>query len=344
LETAGYGSLKRSVQLYQVRFDPDNVAEKLEYEPVVTHIFFPSKEILWKAFFASDLPQQRLPEFTTRLYLGASQIGLVYFGEEVLSRYLNHPEHYEINDSLAGGVISSLSPVPEDRYLHVRYGKCPLVSGQIVVTAINWDLSEMSPSEQSYWHSYEIDSPELDWTDIHFRNFLRRTYGAGFVVEFDNPIDTLLQAIAEVNKSIGSIVLFKKVSNAHLRLPVEQTYKSYCDVASELYKLVGPDNMSQSWLKLVLKDFWLQSGDLKHESGRPLSTLQLLELVEQKLCVPGLLTTHLCTIKELRVDADHRILEPESTTKSYSREFADLCDGLARALVKLAELLTQRAK
>jgi len=344
LADASYGSLNRSVQLYQVSFDPNDIAAEFKYEPVTTHIFFPSKETLRKAFFASELPQQGLPEYTTRLHLGAHQIGLVFFSEEVLSRYLEHPEHYEINDSLAGGDVSSLSVASDDRYLYVRYGKCQLTSGQIAVTAIYKDLSDMTPSEQRYWHSHEIDSPDLDRTDPHFHNFLRRTYEGDFV-DFHDPIATLLEAIGRVNEAVGAAPLFTKLTNVHLRLPVEQTYKAYCDASSELYKILGPDNLSQSRLRaLLLNDLGTPAGELVHaESQRPLSTIQLLALLEQKLGASGVYTTPLRTVAGLRIDADHKVLERDAATKSYSRDFAAMCDELASALANLAKFLARRA-
>lgn len=262
----------------------------------------------------------------------------------MLSRYLNHPEHYEINDSLVGGDVSSLLTAPEDRYLYVRYGKCQLTSGHIAVTAIYKDLSDMTPSEQRYWHSHEIDSPGLDKSDPHFHNFLRRTYEGDFV-DFHSPIATLFEAIGRVNEAVRDGPLFTKLNNVHLRLPVEQTYKSYCDASSELYKILGPDNLSQSRLRaILLNDLGTPAGELVHaESQRPLSTLQLLVLLEQKLCASGVYTTPLRTLAGLRVDADHKVLEPDAATKSYSRNFAAMCDELASALSNLAELLAQRA-
>lgn len=264
LAETGYGSLNRDVELYQVSFDTENIAAGFKYEPVVTHIFFPSKQALREAFYSSDRPQQRMPEYTTRLHLGAHQIGLVYFDEEVLARYLGHPEIYQINDSLAGGDISALSNAPEDRYLYVRYGKCRLKSGNIAVTAIYKDLSNMGQSEQRSWHSHELESPSIDKSDVHFQNFLARTYEGDFV-DFVDPITRLREALLEVNKVFEPRALFAKVDNVHLRLPVEQTYKSYCDAASELYKIVGPDNMSQPLLKDTLtNDFAVPLDDLKH--------------------------------------------------------------------------------
>lgn len=345
LVRAGHGSINADVTLYQVSFDPENIAAGFKHEPVVTHIFFPSQQALRDAFYSSSLPQQRLPEYTTRLHLGANQIGLAYFAEEVLARYLDHPELYEINDSLAGGDVSALSGTSEDRYLYVRYGKCRLKSGSIAVTAIFKDLSDMGPSEQRHWHSFEIESPEIDKSDSHFQNFLARTYEGDFV-DFENPIARLLQGIEGVNKSLEPENLFTKVKNIHLRLPVEQTYKSHCDAASELFKIVGPDNISQPKLKSLLTgDFGVSPEDLIHaESGRPLSTLQLLALLEEKLNAPGLLTTLLRPLSQLRVAADHKVLEVETETRSYSRRFAEMCNELAVSLEELAKLLAERPR
>jgi len=345
LVKTGHGSINADITLYQLSFDPENIAAGFKAEPVVTHIFFPSKQALHDAFYSSDLPQQRLPEYTTRLHLGAQQIGLAYFAEEVLARYLDHPELYEINDSLAGGDVSALSNTPEDRYLYVRYGKCRVGSGSVAVTAIFKDLSDMGPSEQRYWHSFEIESPDIDKSDPHFKNFLARTYEGDFV-DFEDPITRLLDSVKAVNMVLDPHLLFAKAQNVHLRLPVEQTYKSHCNASSELYKIVGPDNLVQSTLKGILTaGFGIGPDDLRHaESERPLSTLQLLTLLEEKLKAPGLLTRLLRPLSQLRVAADHRVLEADSETRSYSREFAEMCNEIAVSLEELTRLLAERTK
>lgn len=337
LELLGHGSLNRGAEFVQLSFDPENPSAGFKEEPITTHVFFPSREVLNKAFFASARPQQRLPEYTTRLHVGAHQIGLVYFHEEVLARYLDHPELYEVNDSLAGGDVSVLDAAPEERYLYVRYGKCRLKSERIAVTAIYKDLANMSPSEQRYWHSYEIDHPDVDRNDVHFHNFLRRTY-EGDWVEFEDPITRVFDAVANVNITIGGKPLLNKARNVHLRFPVEQTYKSYCDAASELYKLVGPDNISQARLKSILTErFGVKECDLVHaSSGRPLSTLQLLEMIEEKIGKSGLVSAPVRAISELRVEADHKILEPDAELQTYSRKFAEICNQVADALEKFA--------
>lgn len=344
LASLGDGSLNSNVELVQLSFDLEKPIIGFKQTPVITHIFFPSKETLRKAFFASDLPQQRLPEYTTRLYLGAHQIGLVYFQEEVLVRYLEHPEFYENNDSLAGGETSTLSAAPEERYLYVRYGKCRLKSGQVAVTAIYKDLADMRPLEQRYWHSHEIESPEIDKRDVHFQNFLRRTY-EGDRVDFEDPITRVLEAVAKVNAAVGGIPLFAKTRNVHLRFPVEQTYKSYCDSASELYKIIGPDNMQQRRLRMLLSEkFSIGGSDLVHaESKRPFSTLQLLAMLEKKIGHEGLVSGPVRAVSELRIEADHKVLEPDVELNTFSRKFAQVCNGVAESLERLAVAFAERA-
>jgi len=54
-------------------------------------------------------------------------------------------------------------------------------------------------------------------------------------------------------------------------------------------------------------------------------------------------TTPLRTVAGLRIDADHKVLERDAATKSYSRDFAAMCDELASALANLAKFLARRA-
>jgi len=55
LAETGHGSINADVTLYQVSFDPENIAAGFKHEPVVTHIFFPSKQALREAFYSSSL-------------------------------------------------------------------------------------------------------------------------------------------------------------------------------------------------------------------------------------------------------------------------------------------------
>lgn len=339
---AGYGKMNRDAEFTELSFDTKNSQAGFTHTRIKTHVFFPSKQVLADAFYGSELPRQNLPEYVVRLHLGAHQYGLVFFNEEVLSRYFEHPEFYEIEDSLAGGSISTSSKASEDRYLYLRFGKCRLNTGHVAISAIHKDLAHMGASEQRYWHAHEIVEPLIDVSDENFKKFLGRTY-EGAWVEYPDPIRNLLDEIVGVNLDISPLSLFTRTENVYLRMPVEQTYKSYCDCASELFKVVGPDALSQSTLKSLLKERFGQTQEnfIHPESERPLSTVQLLSLLESKLGVHDALSGPLKNVAELRIKADHKILAPEATNRSYSGDFANLCSELMNGIAKIRTALAR---
>lgn len=339
---AGYGKMNRDADFTELSFDLESPQAGFTSNPLRTHVFFPSEQVLADAFYGSKLPRQNLPEYVVRLHLGAHQYGLVFFDEEVLSRYFEHPEFYEIEDSLAGGSIATTSEAGEDRHLYVRYGKCRLRTGRIAVSAVHKDLAHMGASEQRYWHAHEISAPSIDTTDDNFQRFLGRTY-EGAWVEYPDPIRNLLTEVVGANSDLDPLSLFTRTENVHLRMPVEQTYKSYCDCASELYKVVGPDALSQPALKALLKNRFGQTQEdfIHHESKRPLSSLQLLGLLESKLGVPDAFNGPLKKVAELRIEADHKILEPQASNRSYSSDFANLCSELKNGIAKIRAALAR---
>lgn len=338
----GYGRMNANVELNEVSFDLSDRAAGFKFKPITTHIFFPSGDALRKAYYASDLPQKRLPEYQTRLHLGAPLYGLAYFREEVLGKYFAHPELYEVSDSLAGGEVRPAADAPEERWLDVRYGKCLLKSGHVAVSAIFKDLSHMSLAEQRHWHAHEVEEPELDTSDEHFGAFLRRTYDGDWA-EFDDPIERLSGAIRQVNAAAGDHAFLSRDRNTFLQLPVEETYKSYCDSASELFKLIGPDNLLAGQLKaLLVSRFDVREEEFVHAgTGRPLSNVQLLARVETELGAAGVVTKVVKQVQSLRVDADHKVLEADIEAKGSSRQFAALCTATAEALEKLASILDE---
>jgi hypothetical protein len=337
----GYGTLNRDVKLVALSFDPANPSAGFIQRPFATHIFFPSRVELRRAFYASKLPTQNLPEYVVRLHLGTHQLELIFFSEDVLSRYFDHPELYDIGDSLAGGEINARGEDVDDRYLYVRYGKCRLRDGKIAVTAICKDLADMGVLEQRYWHAHELAKPDLETRDLNFQTFLGRTYDGSWV-EYPDPIADLIAAIRSLNAIVSPYALFTRHENIHLRAPVEQTYKSFCDCASELYKIIGPDALSQVTMKNILQNrLGLSTSEFTHQqSKRPLSSNQLLSLLEQQLNLPGSLSTVLRRVSELRVNADHKVLNRDEKSSTYSEQFAALCSQAAAAVEELAGALT----
>lgn len=343
LSDAGYGTLNRDAEFTQLSFDTENPHNGFTHTPIKTHVFFPSRQILTEAFFNSDLPKKNLSEYIVRLHLGAHQYGLIYFDEEVLLRYLDHPEIYETEDSLAGGSITARAEASDDRYIYVRYGKCRLKSERIAISAIHKDLAHMGAAEQRFWYAHEIQNPLLDITDQNFQTFLSRTY-EGAWVSYPDPIGDLLEEVAAVNAIFAPNQFFTRLTNIHLRMPVEQTYKSYCDCASELYKVVGPDALSQPTIKALLQErFGLTAESFTHkDSQRPLSSLQLLGLLESKLAITKVFTGPLKVVAKLRIDADHKVLSPDSEIQSYSNTFANLCNDLTKGISVIREALASK--
>lgn len=340
LADEGKGTLNRNVELYEFTL---NFTSQSNLEKRSTHIFLPSKEVLREAFYQSDLPKQNLPEYERRLHLGANQIGLVFCSEEVLSRYFSHPEWYYVDDSLSGGQVSTKSGAPDDRHVHVRYGKSRQVNGQVAVVAIYKDLGAMSAVEQHYWHSYELASPQPLVGDENFARFLLRDF-VGEAVHYPNPINDIIEGLREVNSTVGDKQLFRRLQNVHLRLPVENTYKDLCDCASELYKLVGPDGIDQKVLRrFLLRRLKVPKDQLRHaETDRAFSPMELLELLEEKMACGNALTKAIKAIKDLRIDADHKVLPEESSCGTHGSQFTELCNKLSEGLRSFAAILIQQ--
>lgn len=333
----GLGTINANVVLYQISFSVGKKSGMPAGKEVITHIFFPSKDVLAQHFYKSILSKKDIPEYSKRLHLGAHQIGMVFFEEEVLRKYFDHPERYKINDTLSGGNLTTNCKNESDEYLHVRYGKKLVNNGRVAVIAIYKDLAMMSSGEQKYWSSYEIKEFQADPDDENFRRFLLRTYEGEFV-NFPNPIADLSNAIDSMNKLFGKEPLFQKNENIHLHQPVENTKKAYCDSCSELFKLVGPDNVKKRALKqFLLKKLRVTEGELFDKvSERELSSFQLLQLLEAKVTENKDLTERIERIKNLRIEADHKILDDGNEESNYTSQFNLLCVETVHFLKELA--------
>ena len=334
----GKGSINKNVELYSIKFDPENPKFEFPENATTTHVFFPNKEVLNEFYYASTLVRENPPEFKARLHRGAHQLELVYFSDEVLAKYFDHPEFYEINDSLAGGNLSTKGDAPENRYIYVRYGKRRLSGEKVAVSAIMKDLSNMSPEEQRHWHSYEVVQVEPEKDDENFQRFLARTYD-GVWVDFPDPIKGLSEVLCEINDSLPVRCMFKRTENIHLRLPVENTKKALYDCCSELYKLIGPDSIDQKSIKKYLIDrLNICDSDFFHkESGRPLSAMQLLELMENTLGLDCSLSQSIKAVAKYRIEADHKLTDADISVENTVDIFVSLCESFISAAKGFSE-------
>lgn len=337
----GDGSMNENVSLYQLNFDTKESKFNFPEKPTVTHVFFPDSKHLENYFYTSHLVRERHPEYKNRLHCGAHQMNMVSFTEEVLARYFDHPEFYEINDSLAGGSIMSTSTCPDERYIYVRHGKRKLVDKGSVVTAFYKDLYSMSDEEQRHWHAYEVKEANFEENDSNFGRFVARALDGAFVT-FPDPIQDVSKKLSSINNTAK---LFLKTENIHFRMPVENTRKSYYDCCSELYKIIGPDNINQKAVVYILKsDFTVSDSELIHtESNRPLSSIQLLELLEKKMNIEKTLSKEVRKVGKHRTEADHKIISPAVEDINFIELFTQTCnDFISSADIfdyKLRELL-----
>lgn len=325
---AGKGTINRNVKFYLKRIDLKNPKSEIPLESIITHIFFPNKELLEEHFYGSGLVREKYPEYKNRLHCGAHQLGLVMFSEEVLARYFDHPEYYEVDDSLSGGHILAKPEAPKHRYLYVRHGKGKLEDGRAVITAMFKDLYVMSPEEQRHWHAYEIQESNFSKNDPNFARFVARTY-EGAYVDYPNPIQDVLDRISVINGMFVESLLFRNTQNEYFRIPVENTKKAYCDCCSEFYKLIGNDSLNQNLIKKLLKEkFSTQDDELIHsDSSKRLSPIQLLELLQRKMGIDELMSSQIRKIGDDRTEAAHKITRPIAEENNYIEEFICLCQN-----------------
>jgi len=125
----------------------------------------------------------------------------------------------------------------------------------------------------------------------------------------------------------------------------KNTRKAYYDSCSEFYKLVGPDSLNQKLIKKLLKNqFSAEDHDLIHsESKRPLSTIQLLELIEEKISFNGLLSNQIRLLGKERMEADHKITPATAEESNFVEKFISVCQDFSSAAKQFQYKLRQHA-
>lgn len=349
LKAEGKGTLNENVTLYQISLEineTDKDFKPPEPKPVTTHIFFPSKDIL-ELFFSDNLKIfVNNGEYTNRLHRGFNQIELIYFEIKVLGKYLSNKEIYELSDDVTDGVlrlnsdyITNLSDKDLDEiwFDKVRYGKRKLKNGNIAISAILKDLSGLTKKEQSCWFGFELENPKFAEDDEDFSRFVSRAFDGNWT-ESKDPIQDLTTEIEKLNK-IFKFKLFSKSENPYLRYPVNNTYKEFVDCNSELFKLIGPDNLKIKSIKNIYLDSCKgKVENLKHKkTGRDLSTMQIMELVLNEINT-GLAKTFKMnweTVKQNRIEGDHKITTPIQTKDNYIESFRRICNASKNILISI---------
>jgi len=209
-------------------------------------VFFPGAGVLEDEFKRRGEDHGR---YKNLLHLGGNQIAAKYFELGVLKRYLDQQERWRVEDSVMGGVIVTTDDyylsVPENRRqteanVYVEYGKRTLKSGDKVVVAILKDLAALPPKEQKYWESFETDSLQFASSDPDFDKFTSQEFDGEFI-EPDDPLEGVRERVTAINNMFLPDKMFKNDGyNPHLKHPVLNNRKSYCQAHNELWKLIGP--------------------------------------------------------------------------------------------------------
>lgn len=334
------GTLNKSVILYLISFDlniDSNNRKLLETKSVTTHIFFPAKEILEQYYKENLLQFIKNGEYTNKLHRGNKQMDLIFFDVIVLSKYLNNKEKYSIEDDVIGGVLSLnydfKLDIHEDEpdkvwFDKVWYGKRRLSSGNISVSAILKNLAKLPLLEQKYWSGFEIGNPSFTDYDDDFSRFVSRAYYGNWTDSRD-PIQEIIKLLDDINK-VFKFKIFNKLENAYLRYPINNTYKDFVDCNSELFKLIGPDNIELSNIKKIYLEYCKGTSEklMNKDSGRPLSMLQIFELIliEVNNDLALAFKKHWETVKQNRIAGDHKITQPVQQNENYIDSFRKICN------------------
>lgn len=339
LRAENKGTLNENVTLYQISLDIDNDTNDFKFpepKPITTHIFFPSKQILENYYQENLIEFVNNGEYTNKLHRGYNQTDLIFFDIKTLSLYLNNKEIYSLNDEVTGGVLRLASDFKLDMsdkefnkiwFDKVWYGKRTLLNGEIAVSAILKDLSGLPKKEQSYWYRFELDNPIFTEYDEDFHRFVSRAYYGNWT-ESKDPIQDIKTVIEEINE-IFDFKIFSKTENPYLKYPINNTFKEFVDCNSELYKIIGPDNLKLIKVKKIYLDYCKgENLDLTHKkTDRQLSTLQVMELILNKLNKDLLIAfkEHWERVKQNRIEGDHKITNPIQKKENYIDSFRLIC-------------------
>lgn len=342
LEALNKCSLNKNAEFFTMSVGKSGM--KFSKKATIAHVIFPSKEVLTDYFYSSGLARQGLPAYVERLHKGTHQYELMCFTEEVLGKYFDRPEIYSVEDSLSGGSIHS-NAEDESSYIYIRHGRRQLTNGRSAVLVPCKDLASLHETQQRYWHGFEISNPEFADPDQNYSNFMLRTFEGAFV-DYENPLKNFMEAVKYVNDNLRGAALFRHTDNPHLRIPVENTEKTFYDACSELFKIIGADSLVAPTIKkILLEDFGAMEDEFTHTSGRALSPFQQLQLLEIKAGIEPKVTSIIDEVKSFRIKADHAIVEPLSTATNFVEKFHFLCNDIAYALMSFAtKLETARAK
>jgi len=324
-------------QLTSIKIDEEG--KTILSKNIDTLIATPTRKILTDNFIKNN---KDFGVFTNRLHKGDSQITYYFFKYDVLNKYLQYKDRYElINDSF-GGYIN----LKNEYYLQeennnintfslIKFGKYKTDNNEWGIGVIAKDL-DISIAEQYYWASYEIKEPKFNKEDITWDKYIKQNYLGDWEILQKELIQELKQTLQKINLKIGK-KLFIQVENPNLFIPVINTVASYRDANEELYKLIGEDNIEEITLKNLLitknfseKDFY-NANSRKSKGKWNLITL-LFKHVEISF-------EPFERVKASRIEKTHKITKETLPQKYYPEEFELNINGIIKNIKALTEVI-----
>lgn len=340
LENEHLLSINRDIELGRLSFEQIDGKFEMKTDKFITNMIFPTKLLLGQHFERNLSLFKSNGEFKNRLIRGYQQISSFYFDYEVLSKYIKNKDKYLVEDDVTGGIISRINS--ESEYLRIRYGKRKLENGNTLVTTILIDLANIPIKEQKHWESYESNDSDFLKEDVDYSNYTKRNF-EGEWVDSNDPLDNIKLHLNEINELL-EMNLFIVTENNHLCYPTIDNFKSMCESFTELYILIGPDNLNSKVLKYYLKKYFnINSKDLfNKDSKRAYSKLQLLDLLLNKLEYKNAnkYLELINNVKYYRVENAHKVT-PIKPGRNFIDTFKEDCYVISNYINEIKDLLSK---
>jgi hypothetical protein len=172
---------------------------------------------------------------------------LVPFDRNVLLRYTNSPERYDVEEDETGGEIGWREPDSDEGrpWFQVRYGTRLLATGETVVVAVAKDLNELPESERPNWEANFLSTPAYAANDPYFLRWHDQNLGAQY--QGPGPLRRIHSAVRLVNavtREATGLRLFRSEEAALVRFPSAENDEAFANAHLELYRYIidGLDN------------------------------------------------------------------------------------------------------
>lgn len=290
--------------------------------------------------------------YSAALALGAGQLDAVFFRADVLARYREDPRYDYTLD--IGGEIRAREGTPLDTFLttfSIGFHADPAEDEIVVGVPLRY-LHDLSPSEQSYWKSFEHGHQNWvlhpDWVRPHL---------LGEFPERLSPYTAMLEEMQVVNEicdAIGWPPLYRRLYTGASRptdfgYPIRPTKKELNNFIEQLNKMLI-DNMSNDFFERAKVETTEERRDAEGTVFKgPRGTIAMLKdfmektvRVDEHGAVPHAVDT-LKSVRKRRSAVAHDIKDDEYDPGVW-REQTMLVKDAYRAVLTVRQLLQSHPK